>query len=177
MRVKTIFTLLFIGIFISAWAQKGEKSISAGPLISFPFAPESSTGQNDINPGLGLEAIGQYNFTDKSALLLKTTLTSWGYKKNGIIYDTKRLTLFSLQFGYKLQFLNSGFFIDGLVGTDTELRDGFTTISFTLGAGKRFMIKDNGFMNVAIDLVGGDVENRINLKVIFSLFQWLPTRL
>ncbi len=162
-----------MGLFIAAEAQKGEKSITAGPLISFPVA---TTGQSDLNPGLGLEATGQYNFSDRSALLLKTALTSWGYKKDVIIYDTKRLTFLTVQGGYKFQFVNSGFFVNGLVGTDNDLQDGFTTISFTLGAGKRFMFKDDRFIDAGIDLVGADAQSRVELKVIFRLFHWLAEK-
>ena len=176
MKVRTIFTLLLTGLFIASQAQKGDKSIAAGPLISFPVATESRTGQSDLKPGVGLEAIGQYNFSSRSALLLKITLASWGYKKGAITYDTKRLTFLSLQGGYKFQFGNSGFFVNGLVGSDTELQDGFTTISFTLGAGKRFTVRDDRFIDAGIDLIGGDAEGRVNVKVIFSLIQWLTEK-
>ena len=175
MKIRTIFTLLLTSIFIAVQAQKGDKSIAVGPLLSFPLATESRTGQSDLKPGVGLEAIGQYNLSYRSALLLKMTLASWGYKK-GVTYDTKRLTFLSLQSGYKFKFGNSGFFVNGLVGTDTELKDGFTTISFTLGAGKRFTVRDDRFIDAGIDLVGGDAEGRVNFKVIFSLIQWVTQK-
>ncbi len=166
MRKKSII-IVILSIFIgSAQAQKGEKSIAAGPLISFPI------GISNLKIGLGLEAIGQYNFSDRSALLLKTNLASWSYKPGLSTDDTRRLTFLTLQGGYRYQFENSGFFINGLVGVDIELADGFSSISFTLGGGKRFIVKNIYFIDTGLDLVGGDAENRINLKAVFSLLRW-----
>ena len=168
MRRRVFVTMLLIGFFGVGEAQKGEKSIAAGPLISFPVARD---GISYLKIGVGLEAIGQYNFSKNSALLLKTTLASWRYTK-AIIVETKRLTFLTVQGGYKYQFA-SGFFINGLVGYDIDLYDGFKTISFTLGAGKRFILKDEHFIDAGIDLVGGDADGRINIKAVYSVFQWL----
>ncbi|MDP4107494.1 MAG: hypothetical protein Q8935_21380 [Bacillota bacterium] len=171
MRKKVIFTLILVGLFGVAQAQKGDKSIAAGPLISFPIGSDGFP--SILKTGGGLEAIGQYNFSNRSALLLKMNLTSWGYKERMSGYGPRRLTFLSLQGGYKYQFGSSGFFINGLAGTDIDLGDRFSTISFTLGAGKRFTVKDDRFIDVGVDLAGGDAEGRVNFKVIFSLIQWL----
>jgi hypothetical protein len=118
-----------------------------------------------------LEALGQYNVSNNGALLLKSTLASWSYKRYVTGFGTDRITFLTFQGGYRYQFGGSGFFINGLVGSDIELDDGFATISFTLGAGKRFPIKDIYFIDAGIDLVGGDAESRVNFKALFSLFQ------
>ena len=168
MKKRVVFTLILVGLFGVAQTQKGEKSIAAGPLISFPIGSDGFP--SILKTGVGLEAIGQYNFSNSSALQLKTTLTSWRYKYR--IGSPRRLTLLSLQGGYRYQFGTSGFFINGLAGTDIDLADRFSTISFTLGSGKRFVVKDRYFIDAGIDLVKGDAEGRVNFKAIFSLFQW-----
>jgi hypothetical protein len=168
MRKRVFFLLFLSGLLEAVQAQKGEKNIAAGPLISFPLGLESGT--SDLKIGPGAEIIGQYNFSNRSALLLKTTLTSWAYKESISSYDVKRLSFLTFQGGYRYQFGASGFFIDGLVGVDIDLHDGYTTGSFTLGAGKRF-IKEERFIDVGIDLVGADAEERVNIKVLFSLFR------
>ena len=171
MGLKSILILLFTALFGAAQAQKGEKSIAAGPLISFPLELEGTTG--DLKPGLGIETIGQYNFSKKSALLLKMTFASWGIKNEAYGYETKRLNFLTFQGGYQYQFGSSGFFINGLLGADIDLQDGYTTGCFTLGIGKRFMIKNDRFIDAGIDLMGADAQERINIKIIFSLFRWL----
>ena len=168
MKKRVTFTLILVGLFGVAQAQKGEKSIAAGPLISFPLGSDGFPSM--LKTGGGLEAIGQYNFSNRSALQLKATLTSWRHKERN--YDTRKLTFLSLQGGYRYQFGTSGFFINGLAGTDMEIADGYSTISFTLGAGKRFMVKDLYFIDAGIDLVRGDAEGRVNFKAIFSLLRW-----
>ena len=164
---KQAIIIAILSILIEfAQGQKGEKSIAAGPLISFPL------GISDLKTGLGLEAVGQYNFSDRSALLLKTTLASWGYKSSATIDGTHRLTFLTLQGGYRYRFGNSGFYINTLVGTDIELADGFSSICFTLGGGKRFIVRDDYFIDAGLDLIGGDAQERINLKAVFSLLRW-----
>jgi hypothetical protein len=74
-----------------------------------------------------------------------------------------------LKGGYKYDISTSKFFINGLVGTDIY-SDG-PAVSFTLGGGKRFSIKDVYFIDAGIDFIGGDTEQRINIKVSFSIFQ------
>src|SRR6188768_1106054 len=113
MRKKTMFALLLLSLYGMAQAQKGEKSISAGPLISFPL-PKSKRGNSDLKTGWGLETIGQYNVSNKSALLVKLTYASWGYKEDATVYGVNRLSLLTIQGGYQYQFGRSGFFINGL---------------------------------------------------------------
>ena len=177
MKIRIIFILLLIGHFGIAEAQKGETSFAAGPLISFPLGTESRSGQSDLKTGIGLEGIGQYNFSEKSALILKAILASWSYKESvRSYYENNRLTLLTFQGGYRYQFGASGFFINGLVGVDIDLQDRFTTGSYTLGGGKRFTMKENRFIDAGIDLIGADAQARVNIKVIFSLFRGLAEK-
>jgi hypothetical protein len=169
MRKGVLFLLVLSGLSGTAHAQKGEKSIAAGPLISFPLALGYSGSRLKIGPGA--EVIGQYNFSNRSAFLLKSTLTSWAYNQLPSAYDANRFSLLAFQGGYRYQFGNSGFFMDGLVGFDNDLQDGYNTVAFTIGAGKRF-VRKKGFIDVGIDIVGGDADARINAKVLFSLFRW-----
>lgn len=170
---RILFILLLTGVLGSVQAQKGELSIGAGPLLSYPLGIESPF-DSDLNPTLGLEGIGQYNFSVKSALLLKATLASWGYKKRlRSFYENNRLTLLSFQGGYRYQFGTSGFFINGLAGVDIDLKDNFTSGDFSLGGGKRFSMKEDRFIDAGIDLIGADAQARVNIRVIFSLFRKL----
>jgi hypothetical protein len=172
MRSTIIFILLLIALFGEAHAQKGETSIAAGPLLSFPLGDESANGKSDLKPGIGLEAMGQYNLSDRSALLLKVTFASWSYKDSlQYYYDRKRLTLFTPQAGYRYQFGQSGFFLNGLVGVDIDFHDAFVSGSFTFGGGKRFMMNESRFIDVGVDLIGADGPTRLNIKGLFSLFQ------
>jgi hypothetical protein len=169
MRKRILLLLLLIGLLETAQAQKGEKSIAAGPLISFPLGLETRT--SNFKTGIGAEIIGQYNVSNRSAVLLKTTLASWAYNERMSADDAKRLTFLTFQGGYRYRFGASGFFVDGLVGVDIDLHDSYPTASFTLGAGRRFMVNEERFFDVGIDIVGADSEERINIKVLFSLFQ------
>ena len=172
MRRRIIFILLLIGFFGEAQAQKGETSIAAGPLLSFPLGTETQNGKSNLKPGIGLEAMGQYNLSDRSALLLKVTWASWAYKDSARYYEgTKRLTLLTTQAGYGYQFGESGFFLNGLVGVDIDFHDGFASASFSVGGGKRFTVQESRFIDVGIDLVGADAQARVNIKGLFSLFQ------
>ena len=165
---KIAFLFLFSGIFELVQAQKGEKTITAGPLISFPLGLESASSNFKI--GLGVELVGQWNISNRSGLLLKTTLASWGYKERMTTYGDNRFSLLTFQGGYRYLFGTAGFFADGLVGIDLDLHDNYTTVCFTLGLGKRFINKGR-YIDVGVDLVGGDAEERLNIKVLFSLFQ------
>jgi hypothetical protein len=170
MRKTAIILLLVTGLSAQAEAQKGEKSIAAGPLISFPLGLESRGSH--YKTGLGAEILGQYNVSNRSALLLKITLASWAYKERYVLYGAKRLSFLTLQGGYRYRFGTSGYFMDGLVGVDMDLHDSFTSVSFTLGAGKRLIVNEERFFDVGIDFVGGDAEERLNIKVLFTLFRY-----
>jgi len=172
----SFFILLFLCLCVIAQAQKGDKSLAAGPLLSFPAATESRSSISDLKPGIGLEVLGQYNFSHKSALLLKSTLASWKYKTSLPANRYDRLNFLTLQVGYQYQVHPSGFFIQGLVGSDIDLQDGFKTVSFGIGASKRFKVNDTRFIDVGIDLVGGDAESRVNIKALLCLFRWFKEK-
>ena len=159
MPKRLIFLLLLVILFESVRAQKGYKSISAGSLISFPL---ESPERDIYKTGIGLEITGQYYLASRSSLLLQIGLTSLGAKYG------ESLTILSLKGGYKYDIGASGFFINGLVGTD--IYNGWAP-SFTLGGGKRFSVKDVYFIDAGIDLIGGDTEERVNIKVAFSILQ------
>lgn len=163
------FLLVLLGLSGTAQAQKGEISIAGGPLISIPIALGSWGSPLKIGPGA--EIIGQYNFSNRSAFVLKTTVTSWAYKEEVSANDAQRFSLLSLQGGYRYQFGASGFFVDGLLGVDIDTQDDYNTGVFTIGACKRFL-KKKGFIDVGIDIVGADADERINVKVLFSFFRW-----
>jgi len=167
MRKKLVFIILTTSLLEYAHAQKGDKSISIGPLVSFPLANHRIP---NYKTGIGIEVTGQYNMSDKSSLLLQAGLSSFGAEQL-TDYHEKSLTLISLKGGYKYDITSSGFFIAGLLGTDIEPADEFSSISFTIGAGKRFAVKNNYFIDAGIDFIGGDTENRVNIKVAFSVFQ------
>lgn len=168
MTKTVIIVMIFISLLESVQAQKGEKSISLGPLISFPL--DRYIYPRCLKSGVGLEAIGQYNFSNKSALLLQTILASYGIRRESINYcEVPRSSISSLKGGYRYQFANTGFFTNVLAGIDSY--DGFTSISFTFGAGKRFTVKNVYFIDTGIDYIDGDTESRVNIKATFSLLR------
>ncbi len=159
--------LLLVSLSSSVHAQKGDKNISAGPLVSFPLETQQIPG---YKTGVGVEVTGQYYLATKSSLLLQLGLTSLGRKETLNSYD-KNLTLFSLKGGYRYDIGSSGFFINALLGADIETGDAFASASFTVGGGKRFVVKDSYFIDAGIDYIDGDTESRLNIKVAFSIFQ------
>lgn len=166
MRKTLSIAIIFICILENIQAQKGEKSISVGPLISFPL--DNTTPK--FLTGLGLEVIGQYNFSKKSAILLQTSLAFYGVDDR-LGYQMFHSQIFSLKGGYKYQIGASGFFTNVLAGIETESRYSLVFYSFTLGAGKRFTMKNSNFIDAGIDYIAGDTERRINVKATFSLLR------
>ena len=174
MRKRTIILLVLIsGLLSKAEAQKGEKSIAAGILLALPENKNTiySNGHN-YNIGVGLEGIGQYNFTQKSAALLQLQLTRFtGYDyyftepNVATMVNTSIMTL-SLKAGYRYQFTPSGFYANVLVGAESNGL--FPTAA--LGVGKRFTVKDIYFLDTGIDYTGGFIR-RYNLKAVFSLLR------
>jgi hypothetical protein len=77
MRKGLISLILLVSLFENVRAQKGHKSISAGPLISFPL---ESHELDSYKTGIGLEITGQYYLASRSSLLLQIGLTSLGAK-------------------------------------------------------------------------------------------------
>ena len=78
-------------------------------------------------------------------------------------------SIISLKGGYKYDIGSSGFFVNGLVGTD--INNGAPAPSLTLGGGKRFSVKDVYFIDAGIDLIAGDTQGRVNIKAAFSILQ------
>ena len=169
MYKKLIVTLLYGVFFYSVQAQKGGVSIAAGPLISIPVG-SSAGGETSLKTGVGLIAIGQYNLSNKGALLLQTSIAGYGTKPMRSNYTGESISIFSLQGGYKYQLGSAGYFINGLTGIDSYSDYG-TSITFALGAGKRFIIKDVYFIDTGIDYLFGDTDPRFNIKAVFSILQ------
>ena len=174
MRKKTIILFIAIaGLIGKVQAQKGEKSIAAGVLIAFPENKNTiySNGHN-YNIGLGLEGIGQYNFTKKSAALLQLQLTRFtGYdyyftEPNAATKVNTSIMILSLKAGYRYQFTPSGFYANVLVGAESIGL--FPTAA--LGVGKRFTVKDIYFLDTGIEYSGGFI-GRYNIKAVFSLLK------
>ncbi len=166
MQKRIITAIVFSSFFITVHAQKGETSIAAGPLLSLPL--NSYSYQNDLNIGIGLEATAQYSVSQKSALLLQLGLASYSLMNAAIGYGT-RVSLFSFKGGYRYWFQGSGFYANALAGI-TQSYDGVIVGSFSLGAGKRFILKDSYFIDAGVDFIEGD-QSRINIKAAFSLLQ------
>ena len=173
MRNTSIILLLITALSAKAEAQKGEKSIAAGLLVAFPVNHTVYSDYRTWNIGVGLEAIGQYNFTKKSAALLQLQLTRFtGYRY--YYYDNNRYTHHSTSFislslkgGYRYQFTTTGFYANVLVGVEQGGR-GYYNTSTALGVGKRFPVKDIYFIDAGLDYVSGNI-NRYNIKAVFSL--------
>ena len=177
----TIFTLILLGgCFKISIAQKGEKSIVAGVFVALNSHKNVLySDYHSWNNGAGLEATGQYNFTDKSAALLQLQLTRF----NGAIYtypehwvNTSSLS-FSIKAGYRYRVTSSGFYANLLAGFEAaDDQDGigdynkwYTPVA--IGFGKRFTIKNNYFIDGGIDYYASGFINRFNLKVVFSVFR------
>ena len=107
MRKGVILLLLVSALFGNVKAQRGEKSIAAGLLFAFPSSV-----------GVGLEGLGQYNFTEKSAALLELQLTSFIGHIDVYSYGriSTSLTSLSLKGGSRYQFILSGFYANVLAG-------------------------------------------------------------
>jgi hypothetical protein len=168
MKKRTISLLVFVTAVLSnAKAQKGEKSIAAGLLLALPENRNIIRyDDRSSNMGVGLEGIGQYNFTQKSAALLQLQLTLFnGYRNDNFQLKVRPLIL-SLRGGYRYQFTTSGFYANALAGLESY---GLGT-SATLGVGKRFTVKDRYFLDTGIDYTGGFIR-RYNIKAVFSLLR------
>jgi len=168
MGTRTIILLLVTNLFVTAEAQKGEKTIAAGLLLAFPETNRVIYSDNSVyNIGVGLEGIGQFNFTEKSAALLQLQLTGFsGYE----YYDNLSTSFISLSLkgGYRYQFTASGFYTNFLAGVE-DGNDG-SSMAAALGIGKRFTVKDVYFLDAGIDYTGGYIR-RYNIKMVFSLLR------
>jgi hypothetical protein len=168
MQKSFVLVLLCIAFTGATQAQKGAVSIAAGPLISIPVAFREARVYTNLKPGAGIVAIGQYNVSDKSALLLQMGLAVYGNKYYFNYYGQRRISIFSLQGGYKYHLGSRGYFINGLAGFDSYSNYG-SAICFGLGAGKQFIIKEAYFINGGVDYMFGDTDPRFNFKAAFSL--------
>jgi hypothetical protein len=169
-----ILLVAIAGLLSKVEAQKGEKSIAAGLLVALP------ENKNVINSdsrtwkiGVGLEGIGQYNFTQKSAALLQLQLTRFsGYDYGYFNYPNvlsrvhTSATTLSVKAGYRYQFTPSGFYANVLAGVESY---GLYATA-ALGVGKRFAVKDIYFFDTGIDYTGGFLR-RYNIKAVFSLLK------
>lgn len=166
-KVKYILgVVILVSAFAQSRAQKGQTSVTAGPLVSIPL---NKYVIPVIKTGMGVEATGEYLFSRKSAVLLQLGITSFKIEDDDYYED--KLKFFSVKLGYKYNMTSSGFFLNGLIGTDIEILYGVNIgyASFTLGGGKRFSIKGGQFLDVGIDYINGDTEGRINLKAAIGL--------
>ena len=163
---KTIIILLLIASLVGkAEAQKGEKSIAAGLLVAFP---ESKAYMNyeSWNTGVGVEGIGQYNFTNKSALLAQLQLTRFsGLRDYGLAVYPIGYTSLAITAGYRYDFSPSGFYAHFLFGI--ELNEMFTPA--TLGVGKRFRVNNN-FIDAGVEYTGGYITC-YNIRAVYSLLR------
>ena len=164
---------MIAGLLNRGEAQKGEKSIAAGILVALPENKNImySDGRS-WNMGVGLEGIGQYNFTQKSAGLLQLQLNRFtgndyyfSYPNVWTKVHTSVMTI-SLKAGYRYQFTPSGFYANVLAGVESN--GPYSTAA--LGVGKRFTVKDIYFLDTGIDYTGGFIR-RYNIKAVFSLLR------
>jgi hypothetical protein len=173
MRKRILILLVMVtGLFSKAEAQKGEKSIAAGILVALPENKNIIYDNGMWNMGVGLEGIGQYNFTQKSAALLQLQITRYtGHREYYFepnVRTSNPTSAVSLSFkgGYRYQFTASGFYANVLAGVESN---GLYT-SAALGVGKRFTVKDIYFLDTGIDYTGGFIR-RYNIKAVFSFLR------
>ncbi len=161
-----IIVILSLSNIVSA--QKGDFSVSGGPMLSLP--------QNDndfptrLSTGLGVEIMGQYNVSNRSSLILQTNWASYGTKSVFRI-DTgsfPRRTIFSFRGGYRYQFGSSGVFTHILGGTERYSGTNGNNSTFALGLGKRFVFKESYFVDAGIDCVSRTTDFMFNIKVLFG---------
>ncbi len=169
MSNKIIFFVILVTSLQGVQAQKGEVSISAGPLVSL-------VTKHYINAhpktGLGLEASVQYNFTNRSAVVAEAGFTSFSTKNNRVSIDSGtryRKTISSFKIGYRYAFGETGIYSNILYGIDNygNSIEGTSTISI-LGVGKRFTLKNLYFIDAGIDWVSS-IYPRFNIKAAFGL--------
>jgi hypothetical protein len=148
-------------------AQKGEKSIAAGLFVAFPDKQSTYVDFTRWKTSIGVEAIGQYAFSNKSALLfqLQAVRLSGDHFNGSVEHPTHELST-ALKGGYRLQLYPSGFFINALVGL--ELNRGNTT--GTLGLGNRFELPDNRYLDIGVEYTEGYLKT-YRLRAVFSLLR------
>ncbi len=106
---RLIFLIILIIFFQVVQAQKGEVSVSAGPLLPFGtnFYPNVR-----LKTRLGLEAGVQYNFTNRSAGVAEAGISSFIIKdRTGPNPGTRyRKQINSFKIGYRYTFGETGIY-------------------------------------------------------------------
>ena len=161
MSKALILVVVFFFIFRIVCAQKGDISISVGPLVAFP---EAGSGYTVLKTGIGLEGTGQYNFTDQSSILLQIQLTHITAR-----YNNDNGANASIKGGYRYRLTQSGIYANILTGVEQD-EDAVFDIAGALGAGKRFTIKNGYWIDAGIDYVLANIS-RVNLKAVFSILR------
>lgn len=187
MRSSAIALLILFTLIGGIQAQQGEKSIAGGLYVA--FLPQRTVNLYDFSRfrkmNVGLEAIGQYNFTDKSAALLQIQLTRFAGQEYEYSYSPTpphqtiigehpfSFLSLSLKGGYRYQFTQSGFYANVLAGIEEGKTGTYSETFFpvAVGCGKRFPIKDFYFIDVGIERISGGYVNRWNVRAVFSLLR------
>jgi hypothetical protein len=164
MSKSLILIGVFFFLFITLWAQKGERSIAVGLLYALPN--KEDVYPQDISNGVGLEGIFQYNFTDKSAILFQLQTTF--YTKYDA-FGSDNLNLLSIKGGYRYRLTASGFYANVLGGVEQDTYASLN-VAGALGVGKRFTISHAFFIDSGIDYVVADMS-RFNFKAVFSVWR------
>jgi hypothetical protein len=179
MRIKALIVILFVSVIGAAQAQKGDISISGGPVVSFTSYNYGQSHHSAV--GAGIEVKGQYNFSNRSSIVVQAHSAFYGFKNGSDSSTRHHRTIFSVAGGYKYQFGASGFFANVLIGIDKYsdyqgnsayfgLDAAEVPTATTIGVGKRFKTKGNYFIEAGIDVISNSYEEtRVNLKASFSL--------
>lgn len=157
--------VLMIALVLSCLGQEKAVSLSAGPLISMQL--QKFEKAEEAGTGIGFEVSGDKRLSKRSGIILQSTLTRNRYKTPD---EYSGITSLFLKPGYKWHLHRQPIYFQALCGIETELNDGFTTISFTLGCGKEFRLRENIIM-AGVDLIDGDNSRRIHLKAAFVLYR------
>ncbi len=168
MSNRLIFLIILITFFQVVQAQKGEVSVSAGPLLSISTKVYTNV---QLKTGQGLDARMQYNFTDRSAAVAEAGFCSFSIK-NRLGSDTEtryHKSINSFKIGYSYTFGSTGIYSNILYGIDDYQNpiEGTSTISI-LGVGKRFTLKSLYFIDTGIDFISS-IYSRFNIKAAFGL--------
>ncbi len=168
MSARLIFILIIVTSSQVVQAQKGEVSISAGPLLSFGTKAYAYV---QLTTGRSLEAAGQYNFTNRSAGVTEAGISSFIVKdRTGPNPETRyRKQISSFKIGYRYTFGATGIYSNILYGIDGygNSIEGSSAISI-LGVGKRFTLKNLYFIDAGVDWISS-IYPRLNIKAAFGL--------
>ncbi|WP_207493863.1 outer membrane beta-barrel protein [Aridibaculum aurantiacum] len=168
--MKPTFILIILIAFSSTLlAQKHETNITLGPLVSVPTYVLLN---KQWKTGFGMEAMAQYNFTNRSVLLLQTSFASHGLKNApGQHSGTKQnINIFSFRGGYKYVFGSSGWYVNGSAGPEYKTASN-VEFSYLIGAGKRINLTEDYFVDAGVDYISGGTNVRLNFKALFSIWR------